>query len=491
MADNVQSQLTLIPSSTNVSRGSNVSEVRYPPGILMTHSTALPHSASPTIITRGINFGARTAEQTRVFANTISSAIEEIEPLIEQARLRSSVSLGSLLNIQRSQTQTRIPTTQSETAISTISPDNYVINVEDSPTSIEADQQGQAQDHYHHHHHHHHHHHEMTIINNPLNTILEADRDAATRVQNGNSTSTPSNNDDNTDNNSTGTPIRSETVAILEVYGRFIPFVVILVAKSLYDYGVVLLNFLVIMFTFDYANTVVKREIARQQYRSWASLLITTCYIIACIVFIAFEFDIHIFSPYTESLTLGELLCSVFVTDYVLKLITIIIKIAFTCLPARLVALRKRGKYYLMIEATSQLYRAIMPIGPWLYYLFEAYQGTEKVVGIFLSVAYTASKGNDLLSNVKLFHKAVRKMLQDERIGVSPSKEQIIDSGGTCTICHEEYSIPVRLHCTHIFCEACVTTWLDRERSCPLCRAAITEQPIYRDGETTGFIQFY
>lgn len=51
--------------------------------------------------------------------------------------------------------------------------------------------------------------------------------------------------------------------------------------------------------------------------------------------------------------------------------------------------------------------------------------------------------------------------------------------------------MPIKLYCKHIFCEACVLTWLDRERSCPLCRAEITDDPIYRDGHTTHFIQLY
>ncbi|KAK0162821.1 hypothetical protein PV327_006566 [Microctonus hyperodae] len=76
-------------------------------------------------------------------------------------------------------------------------------------------------------------------------------------------------------------------------------------------------------------------------------------------------------------------------------------------------------------------------------------------------------------------------------LGTSPTKEELAASGGVCVICHEEYSTPVRLHCNHIFCENCVSTWLDRERTCPLCRTAITDDPVYRDGHTTHFIQIY
>lgn len=143
------------------------------------------------------------------------------------------------------------------------------------------------------------------------------------------------------------------------------------------------------------------------------------------------------------------------------------------------------------MEATSQLYRCVAPVQPWLYYFFESYQGTEKIFGVLLSLLYTVSKGTDILSRLKLFQTAIWKLLQNVNLGVSPSKEQLVASGGICAICHDQYSMPVRLHCKHIFCETCVLTWLNRECSCPLCRAAITDDPIYRDGHTSHFIQLY
>ena len=64
------------------------------------------------------------------------------------------------------------------------------------------------------------------------------------------------------------------------------------------------------------------------------------------------------------------------------------------------------------MEATSQLYRCCAPIQPWLFYLFEAYHGPEKIFGICLSAAYTVSKASDLLSRGKLFKHAVHKLMQ-------------------------------------------------------------------------------
>ena len=168
----------------------------------------------------------------------------------------------------------------------------------------------------------------------------------------------------------------------------------------------------VLLITFIHANNDLKREITKQHNRNWSLLMLILGYITACIVFVSYIFDLHILAPYAEPLTVWDLLYYVIVMDFFLKLITIICKVLLTCLPVRLLAFQK--KYYLMVEATSQLYRCVAPIQPWLYYLLETYQGPEKIVGIFFSVMYTVNKGNDLLSRLKLFRTAVWKLFQNE-----------------------------------------------------------------------------
>ncbi|XP_031835239.1 ring finger protein, transmembrane 2 isoform X2 [Nomia melanderi] len=448
----------------------------------MMHSSTATRSI-PSISIRDFNFSARTMEHSRIFANNISSTIEDIRPFIEHP---SGITLSSLLNIQRVQNPSS--TIHSST-------DNFIINVEDPPTS--GTHLHDSSDHSNHHYH------QTSATDNFLNNIREAANEAvgenrnnntniAINYNNNNSNNNNNNNNNNIEENSTETiQISPETRALYKGFQKYIFFISLLFVKGLYDHKASVLNFVVLLVTFNHANNVVKREIAKQHNKSWTSLLVITCYIIACIVFIHFEYDTHIFFSYTQPLTIWELLWSILITDFILKLITIICKVFLTCLPSRFLAFRKKGKYYLMLEATSQLYRCVVPVQPWLYYFFEAYQGPEKIIGVFISVLYIVSKGTDLLSCLKLFQTAACKLFQNMNLGVSPSKEQLIASGGVCAICHEEYSMPVKLHCNHIFCEMCVLTWLNRERSCPLCRAIITDDPIYRDGHTTYSIQLY
>ncbi|ESP04137.1 hypothetical protein LOTGIDRAFT_171133 [Lottia gigantea] len=76
--------------------------------------------------------------------------------------------------------------------------------------------------------------------------------------------------------------------------------------------------------------------------------------------------------------------------------------------------------------------------------------------------------------------------------GGKPSSEDIKQRGESCPICQDELKDPVILSCKHIFCEDCVSVWFDRERTCPMCRAQITDyNPQFQDGATAMHLQWY
>jgi SNF2 family DNA or RNA helicase len=43
----------------------------------------------------------------------------------------------------------------------------------------------------------------------------------------------------------------------------------------------------------------------------------------------------------------------------------------------------------------------------------------------------------------------------------------------TCPICYDNYTNPIMLDCTHVFCGGCLMTWMRTGEGCPTCRAPI------------------
>jgi len=50
-----------------------------------------------------------------------------------------------------------------------------------------------------------------------------------------------------------------------------------------------------------------------------------------------------------------------------------------------------------------------------------------------------------------------------------------------CAICHSLFTTPVRTQCGHIFCAACLHTWLPLKPECPECRDAIDPATLQPD----------
>ncbi|XP_028132508.1 RING finger and transmembrane domain-containing protein 2 [Diabrotica virgifera virgifera] len=412
-------------------------------------NNVLPSISAPA------SFQRRTVEGARQLRDSLTSVIREIEPLVETAR---SVNAGVTNFLNRPQSEVNVSRPPVET-----NNDSYYINLEIEPSRDPEAPPVQDNENF----------------NNTVN---------------------------NTDNNNTEDSERAQNVVeaqqFIKVLLKYVPFVLILLAKTLYDYHEGIFILVILFITFAHTNSAVKRETVLRQRRSVGVLAMSLLYIAVCLIFIHYVFadDLHDFNvvlnlvlirSFTHTLTVWNLLWIVTITDFTLKLMTVSIKILLTMLPGVIIDFKKRGKIYLFIEAISQMYRSIATIQPWLYYLLESYQGPEKIVAVFLSAFYMISKGSDLMSRVKLLKVACLKLLQNVSIGSSPSKDQIQTAGDHCPICHDQYDSPVLLQCRHIFCESCVTTWFDREQTCPLCRAKIVDDPSWRDGSTSYFMQLF
>lgn len=152
-----------------------------------------------------------------------------------------------------------------------------------------------------------------------------------------------------------------EARALINTVSRYFPYVCILFAKSCYDHLDGILDVFALFIVFAHSNFTLKQEITKQAQRRFLYLLRELIYIILVITIIAFllekkENSISLFfaplniPPEKKELTLKDLLFSVVITDLILKLVTVAIKILFTMLPRRAVEFKNRVSYlYLLI----------------------------------------------------------------------------------------------------------------------------------------------
>lgn len=309
-----------------------------------------------------------------------------------------------------------------------------------------------------------------------------------------------------------------EAAGVIKSAEKYIPFILIIAAKCFFDHATGIFVFFALLVTFHHANSVVKSEVSRRARQNNWALLAVLVNLVACMIFIHFVFadsklfTLSVFMPLSTKLeSFTELLWIVAINDFMLKYVAVISKIFVVLLPPIALPYRKRGNYFLFIEMTSQLHRSLVPIQVWLLYLLQggltlSAGAVERAsvesspyttyfstfMGIILMVAYVVVKGKLIYAHFTSWRLAASKLWQCTRYGSSPSDQDLkANGGGVCPICHDSIKEPAMLHCKHIFCEECVSTWFDRERTCPMCRAQITEDPAWRDGATSLFVQLF
>lgn len=286
--------------------------------------------------------------------------------------------------------------------------------------------------------------------------------------------------------------------ATLHLLIKYAPFYLILFLKFMYDCREGLFAFFLLFSTFIYSNNLVRRENGKQISRSVLALCLGLFYTLTSVYIVHVLFghgkllsNLIMFPFYDTPMNVWDLIWLVVLTDLIVKIFTVDFKMLVTMLPGCLLPFQKRGKVYLFVETVSQLYRALLTIQPWLYYLLNSYEGHERFGGMFLASLYAVAKIIEVILRLRIFKNATWTLLQSVNLGTKPTHEQLMSAGDTCPICHDDYTAPVRLGCGHIFCELCIAAWLDRDHTCPLCRAKVSDEPTWRDGSTTFEFQLY
>lgn len=143
---------------------------------------------------------------------------------------------------------------------------------------------------------------------------------------------------------------------------------------------------------------------------------------------------------------------------------------------------RRRGHVLTAVEHVAGVWRGAVP-GP-LWVRFFAGGG----VAIITIPAYCLLKVAGLVEQFQLAAAAVRQAGPGGACHGSPATaEDLAEVGGECSVCQEPPRSPVKLACGHVFCEECISEWLERSRNdCPMCRAVVVQQRVvsHSDGAT-------
>lgn len=144
-----------------------------------------------------------------------------------------------------------------------------------------------------------------------------------------------------------------EARAFINTISRYFPYVCILFAKSCYDHLDGILDIFALFVVFAHSNFTLKQEITKQAQRRYLYLIRELIYIIIVVTIIGFilekkdTFISLFFAPINfpseeKTLALKDLLFSVCITDLILKLVTVALKILFTMLPRKAVEFKNR-----------------------------------------------------------------------------------------------------------------------------------------------------
>ncbi|MED6211846.1 hypothetical protein PIB30_077494 [Stylosanthes scabra] len=153
---------------------------------------------------------------------------------------------------------------------------------------------------------------------------------------------------------------------------------------------------------------------------------------------------------------------------------------------------RRQGQILTAVEYMLLLYRALLPTPVWYRFFLNKDYGSlfsSLTTGLYLTYKLTT-----LVEKVQNFFSALR-LLSGRKVhyGDYATTEQVNSAGDLCAICQEKMRAPLLLHCKHLFCEECVSEWLERERTCPLCRANVKSADLltYGDGSTSILCQLF
>ncbi|VCW67631.1 unnamed protein product, partial [Gulo gulo] len=106
-----------------------------------------------------------------------------------------------------------------------------------------------------------------------------------------------------------------------------------------------------------------------------------------------------------------------------------------------------QGKFYLVIEELSQLFRSLVPIQLWYKYIMGDDSSNSYFLGGVLIVLYSLCKSFDICGRVGGVRKALKLLCTSQNYGIRATGQQCTEAGDICAICQAEFRDPLILMC--------------------------------------------
>ncbi|XP_064392016.1 RING finger and transmembrane domain-containing protein 2-like [Halichondria panicea] len=275
-------------------------------------------------------------------------------------------------------------------------------------------------------------------------------------------------------------------------------FIVIVLIKFSFYHRAGLSLILGMIVTFCHCNQIIRKQVSLKTKRQPFILIFTALFLAGniCVVYYTF-WDKHLYNclyfiPPLYTLDFISLLWSIWVTDFIVRFATMGLKALVAAFFVRFLPNNKKRIIYMLLEYFSQFYRNIIPAPLWVRYLSDK-QPSGVVFAVIITATYLMIKGVIIFFSIRDLYQAIVSLIRYKLYDRVRCRDQLLESGNNvCPICQEDVFKPVYLKCKHVFCEDCVLQWLDRQNSCPLCRATVpNHNPKWRDGSTSTWPQLF
>ncbi|XP_012927201.1 RING finger and transmembrane domain-containing protein 2 isoform X2 [Heterocephalus glaber] len=261
----------------------------------------------------------------------------------------------------------------------------------------------------------------------------------------------------------TSAPALSELKAVICWLQKGLPFLLILLAKVCFQHKLGIAVCIGMASTFAYANSTLREQVSLKEKRSVLVILWILAFLAGNTLYVLYTFSsqqlynsLIFLKPNLETLDLFDLLWIVGITDFVLKYITIALKCLIVALPKIILAVKSKGKFYLVIEELSQLFRSLVPIQLWYKYIMGDDSSNSYFLGGVLIILYSLCKSFDICGRVGGVRKALKLLCTSQNYGVRATGQQCTEAGDICAICQAEFREPLILLCQgHLYtCES-------------------------------------